>query len=174
MASTALPPEFTPANRPVFSWLLLLLLLLLILLSAAQLMFFLRTELAANHPQLRPYLEQACTVFGCQVELPRNIQLLTIDDSDLQEDVAHQDVIVLTSTLSNQADYAQAFPLLELTLTDLDERPVLRRIFTPKEYLSSPDSAALGIPPRAEVRIKLSLLLEGVKATGYRVYLTYP
>ncbi|MBU3735594.1 MAG: DUF3426 domain-containing protein [Methylobacterium sp.] len=147
---------------------------MLILSAAAQLTYFMRTELAAMYPDLRPYLERACAEVGCSVALPRNIHLLSIDDSDLQEDIDYQNVIVLSSTLINTAPYDQAFPSLELTLTDLGDHPVLRRIFSPGEYLPAQHAATAGMHPGEEVRVRLSLSVQGIRPTGYRVYLVYP
>lgn len=162
------------SGRSGYPWLLGLTGLLLILSAVAQLSYFMRTELAAMYPALRPALERACAEVGCSVALPRNIHLLAIDDSDLQEDVDYQNVIVLSSTLINNAPYDQAFPSLELTLTDLGDQPVLRRKFSPSEYLPAQHTAAAGMHPGEEVRVRLSLSVEGIRPTGYRVYLVYP
>jgi len=162
------------SGRSGFSWLIGLTAFLLILSAAAQLTYFMRTELCAIYPDLRPYLERACAELGCSVALPSNIHLMAIDDSDLQEDINHQNVIVLSSILINNAPYDQAFPSLELTLTDLGDRPVLRRKFSPHEYLPARHMAAAGIHPGEEVRVRLSLSVQGTRPAGYRVYLVYP
>lgn len=173
------PPEFKltparPAKRPLSPWLLTPLGLLLLLLALGQTLYFLRTEVAARLPHTRPYLEQACAVLGCIVELPRQALLLGIDDSDLREDAAHQDVFILTSTLVNRAAFAQAYPLLELTLTDLSDRPVLRRAISPHEYLPQGTDPDSGLAAGGEIHVKLSFTADGIKATGYRIYVTYP
>ncbi|TMI42810.1 MAG: DUF3426 domain-containing protein, partial [Betaproteobacteria bacterium] len=86
-------------------------------------------------------------------------------------------VIVLNAVLRNRAAFAQDYPALELTLTDEADRPVLRRVLAPREYLdparSEPD-VTRGIPAGAEVSLRIYLDAGRRRATGYRLYLFYP
>jgi hypothetical protein len=107
------------------------------------------------------------------VELPKVLELLTIDDSDLQEDADHTGVIHLSSTIINSAAFTQAYPLLEVTLTNKYDKPILRRTFTPAEYLPAGISIGLGMAPKAEIRITLGLSASGEPVAGYRVLVTY-
>lgn len=148
--------------------------LLLVMIGALQTLYFLRTPISTQWPGMKPMLTQACDLAGCKVDLPRNISQLVIDDSDLQEDADHEDVIRLSTLLINNAPYAQAYPLLELTLTDKNDHPVLRRAFTAAEYLPKGRAVEAGIPAGDELQIKLALTSGDVDVSGYRVYLTYP
>lgn len=171
------PPSRTPSEkRPVrwTSWLLGVLVLLLLLGAVGQSAYFLRTEIATRFPQAKPWLTQGCAALDCSVELPRQIDLVSIDDSDLREDAEHENVVLLTSTLVNHARFAQAYPHLELTLTDLDDRAILRRSFAPQEYLPQGADVASGMPADGEVHVKLALSPGEIKAAGYRVYIAYP
>ena len=155
-------------------WILVLLALLLALAAAAQATYFLSTQISVELPQSKPYLVKACMLLGCTVDLPRDIDQLVIYDSDMQEDADHQGVIHLSSSLINHAPYAQAYPLLELSLTDTRDKVVMRRTFTPSEYLPADRNAVSGIPPNDEIRIKLAITSGDVVAAGYRLYVTYP
>ena len=148
--------------------------LLLLLLAIGQITYFLRTDIATRLPQAKPWLQHACATLGCTVDLPKQIDLLVIDDSNLQEDADHEDVVRLTSTLINRAHYAQAYPQLELTLTDLDDHAVLRRTFAPQEYLPKGTHVESGIRPDEELHVKLAIANHASKAAGYRVFITYP
>ena len=161
-------------KRISFKWLPVLIILLLLMLAIAQGIYYLRTPIAAQWPALKPYLVAVCAQLNCSVELPQDIAQLAIDDSDLQENTEHQGLINLSSTLINHASFAQAYPLLELTLTDVDDQPVLRRAFSPSEYLPSGVNSANGIAPGDETHIKLTLTAGDTKATGYRVFITFP
>jgi len=164
-----------PKGKPRVSlWALILLALLLALAAAAQATYFLRTQISVELPQSKPYVVKVCMFLGCTVDLPRDIDQLVIYDSDMQEDADHQGAIHLSSSLINHAPYAQAYPLLELSLTDTRDKVVMRRTFTPAEYLPADRNATNGIPPNDEIRIKLSITAGNVAAAGYRVYVTYP
>lgn len=162
-----------PPRRSVSSWLLAVFALLLLLGLALQTAYFLRIEIAARFPPAKPWLMQGCQWLGCTVGLPRQIDLLTIEDSGLEDDADHDGVLVLTYVLRNRAVYAQDYPLLELTLTDTFDQPVLRRTFRPQEYLPPGMDITAGIAAEDEVSGRLYLKVEGDKPAGYRLWLKY-
>lgn len=154
-------------------FLIFLLALILLLAGLAQAVYYLRSDIAARWPQYRPILEQACQHLQCKVELPKNADLIVIDDSDLQEDVDRQGLIHLYATLINTAGHAQAYPLLELTLTDVNDKPLLRRVFKAEEYLPASANIRRGVLSNEEINIKLSLTASGEAVAGYRLFVTY-
>lgn len=160
-----------PAPSP---WSLGALGLALLALCIGQATYFLRTEIVSRYPPSKPYLLKFCELVGCIVELPQHANLLAIDDSDLQQDTEHENVIVLSSTLINRARFTQSYPALELTLTDVYDKPVLRRLFTPGEYLPKGTDVAAGIVADGETHVKLHLDTSGITAAGYRLYVMYP
>lgn len=167
-------PLITPALTVVSrarSWLLYAALLLFMVL--AQSVFFLRSEIASYYPLSQPYLVQLCQKLGCSIYLLKNIDLLVIDDSDIKEDTNYPGLLHVSSTLVSQARYYLAYPNIELTLTDIEDKPKLRRIFKPEEYLHAQGDIANGIPPGSEVKINLTIMAQGHSLAGYRVFLTY-
>lgn len=156
-----------------YTWLWVLLSLLLMLVAVGQTAYFMRSRLAVLLPPIKPYLVLACGYVHCTIPLPKDMQLLVIDDSDLHEDVDHDGILHLTSTLINNAPYAQAYPNIELSLTNEHDTPVLRRIFTPAEYLDPQVNASNGILGGDETHINLALHVTDTAVSGYRVYLTY-
>ena len=82
-------------------------------------------------------------------------------------------MVVLNAVLRNRAAFAQAYPSLELTLTDAQDKTLGRRVFAPKEYLAKGADAKRGMPSNEEVGVKLYLDLGALKAVGYRLYLFY-
>jgi len=155
------------------AWLWALATLLMILLSVIQSMYFLRDEIAIYYPKAKPYLLQACQKLSCSINLPEKIESIAIDDSDMQEDADHPGLVRFTSTLINSGNHALAYPNLELTLTDVEDKPVLRRIFKPNEYLPAGTNIADGIQASEEIRIKLAITTSDIAVTGYRVFVTY-
>lgn len=154
-------------------WLWALLIVLLLLLAAFQAVFFLRTSIAAQWPVLRPYLVSACEVLQCTISLPQQAELLTIDDSDMLEDAEREGVVHLSATLVNNASFTQAYPLLEITLTDAYDKPVLRRAVAADEYLSADHPKHEGIAPGESVQIRLALMVTGEPVAGYRLFVGY-
>lgn len=160
-------------KKKSYTWLLVLLAILFGASILLQSLYFLRTAISVQWPVLKPYLVEACKQIGCEVELPKNADLLVIDDSDLHEDPDHKGLIHLTSTLINNAPYAQAYPLLELTLTDANDTPLLRRLFKPTEYLPTGKHPKEGISAGDELHINLPISAGETPVAGYRVFVSY-
>lgn len=161
-------------RRKSFSWPVFIMCALLMIILLAQSVYFMRTETAALYPRTKPLFTQICQHLKCSVPLPKNINLLTIDDSDMQEHLTYQNVLVFSSTLINHANYAQAYPNIELTLTNTEDEPVLRRTFQASEYLQNQAVVSQGIAAKDEMRIKLHLNTTDIPVAGYRVSLNYP
>lgn len=164
--------RFSKPRTKISGWLIVTSLLLFIL-AMLQTVYALRTQISAEYPQFKPHLAQACAVLKCEIALPKNLDLLTIDDSDMQEDEHYQDVIKFTSLLINNANYAQAYPNIELTLTATDDQPVLRKTIKPSEYLKSDANVAAGLSAREEVRVNLAINVKDLAVAGYRLLLVY-
>jgi predicted Zn finger-like uncharacterized protein len=161
-----------PARRATLLWGLLALLAAAAL--AAQGVHRYRSEIAAQFPGARDSLAAACRLAGCQVLLPRRAGEMNIESSDLQADARREGVIVLNALLKNRATVAQEYPALELTLNDEGERPVLRRVLAPRDYLDAGRALEQGIAAGGEVPLRVYLDAGRVRATGYRLYLFYP
>jgi len=147
---------------------------LLTLVLMTQVGFHYRGELALVFPQARPALDQLCSNLGCNLPLPRRADLISIETSDLQADPANPSVMVLTATLRNRAAFPQSHPALELTLTDLQDQPLARRVLGARDYLGRSASIEAGFPGNSELPVKVYMEAASLKATGYRLYLFYP
>ena len=163
-------PVLSTKKSPVLLWILLA---LMFLTAIAQSVYFLRHQIAMYYPNIKPHLVRVCEKIGCSIDLPKKIALILIDDSDIQEDAEHAGVMRLSTTLINQAGFYQAYPNLELTLTDVEDKPKLRRIFKPIEYLPAKTDIALGLAAGAVVKVKLAMTSQGIAVAGYRVFVSY-
>jgi predicted Zn finger-like uncharacterized protein len=164
------PGEFQPRRR-AWPWMISILLLLLALL--AQSAYFFRTELAARLPDLKPALIGYCKLLNCSVPLPQKSELMSIESSGLEADPAHENQIILNALLRNRALFAQAFPSLELTLNDTQDKPIARRMFRPADYLPPSENEKTGLLPNREISLKLHLNTTSLKPVGYRLMLVY-
>ena len=143
---------------------------LLMFALAGQAAYFHRSDLAAQHPGLKPYLVQLCDLLHCTVAAPQRPRQIAIEASDLQAlDKARPGIIQLTATLRNHADYDLGYPALDLVLTNTKEHTLARRIFTPKEYLDRGRDPAAGIPASAEITIRLELDTGDLNPAGFRI-----
>ena len=147
--------------------------LAMVLITCVTSIYFLRNDIANYYPKLKPYLVKICQQFSCTIELPKTIELIVIDDSDMQEDVEHSGLVRFSSKLINTGIYHLQYPNLELTLTDVDDKPLLRRIFEPTEYLATDINITDGFKAGEEVSINLAITTSDIAVAGYRVFVTY-
>lgn len=154
-------------------WLWAFACLVLLLIACISSIYFLCNEIAIYYPKLKPQLVKACQQLSCSIELPKKIELIVIDDSDMQEDAEHSDLVRFSSKLINTGVYLLQYPNLELTLTDVDDKPVLRRIFKPNEYLAADTNINDGFRAGEEVTINLAITTSDIAVAGYRVFVTY-
>lgn len=146
---------------------------LLLLVMLAQTAYFFRVDIAARWPVLKPALTGYCRILKCSIPLPQYTDLIGIESSALEADPANENQITLNAMLRNRASYAQAFPSLELTLNDIQDKPLARRTFMPADYLPPSENETAGLLPNSELGIKLHLNTTGLKASGYRLVLYY-
>ncbi len=165
------PLNWTEKKRRTWPWAVACLLTVALLLAQATYLF--RVELAARLPGIKPALITACTKLRCEVPLPKNADLMSIESSNLETDPAQPGVITLSVTLHNLAPYAQAYPNLELTLTDFNDSPVGRRTLHPVEYLKDAADEKIGLAGSRESNIRLAIDASGLKAAGYKLFLAY-
>ena len=165
--------EAPPPRRPLVSALGVALALVVL---AAQAAHYFRTEIAVLIPETRPYLAAACAALKCDLKLPRRPKLMAIESSDLQADGRRDNVIVLNAVLRNQAQFAQEYPALELTLTDERDEALARRVLMPAEYLTGlpAEQIARGIGAGADAALRVYFDAGGLRAIGYRMYLFFP
>ena len=150
-----------------------LLIFTLVFIGVLQSIYFLRTEITIYYPNSKNYLLKICKAIGCNIDLPKKIDLIVIDDSDIHEDENYLGVIHLSSTLINRGNFSQAYPNLELTLTDNEDKPKLRRVFRPVEYLTDQSTIANGLAAGEEIKIKLAINAQNTTVAGYRLFLSY-
>jgi predicted Zn finger-like uncharacterized protein len=144
--------------------------LLLALLAQAVLGF--RNVLAAQHPAMKPVLQAACVVLGCRVELPAQVENLVIETGELT--TLGPSTYALNTLLRNQGNLVLAWPSIELELTDANDKPVLRRVLAPADYLPRGTPAANGFGPHSEQPVTLHFTLAGLQPSGYHTFVFYP
>lgn len=141
--------------------------LLLTVTLVLQYGFFNRTQLAQSH-QLRPLAEELCAVLFCSLPPQTDLSKLQLSNRDIRLHPSQPKALLVEATLVNQADFAQAFPVLELTFHDITGQIIAGRRFQPFEYLDDKAADQMnGMPPRQPYRIKLELADPGNQAVGF-------
>lgn len=146
--------------------------IVLLLILAAQGAITFRSALAARFPGAKPALVSGCALLGCRVELPAQVDNLVIDTGELT--TLGGGAYAFTTQLRNQGAVPQAWPSLELSLTDANDKPLVRRVFAPRDYLVATTPTANGLAPRVEQAITLHFRVDDLQPSGYHIAVFYP
>ncbi len=140
---------------------------MLVLALLLQFVMVQRNWLAAEEPALRPLLSAVC---ACEVTWPREPEAVLIESSSFTENP--QGGYTVQLRLKNTQHHPVAMPALELSLTDLQDQVLVRRVFTAEEISGKDHVQAL-----REVRSTLNFDLDDKVSrhiTGFRAVVFYP
>lgn len=166
-------------QRPLVRVLLGLVFLLLLTALLLQWVLQQKDNLAATDPRLAPFLQALCGPLDCTIRPPRRIESLLIDSSSFRK--TGPDVYSLSFVLKNNSAAVLEMPSLEVTLTDVQEQALVRRVLAPREFGAT--TAALAAHGELAGVITLKVAAEPVPGaplpqplpvTGYRVVAFYP
>lgn len=160
-------------TKRLFAWLLSIGTLLLLLTLVGQTAYAFRNLIAAAYPASKPALTKLCQFARCQIQLPAQLSELSYEADELHT-LPRPNAFEFGLLMHNRSDLTQAWPSIELTLKNVQKQVVLRRVFTPAEYLSNPADVSLGFPPNQEQAVKLYFEVNDLRASDYVVAIFYP
>lgn len=141
---------------------------LMLLLGGAQYLWFERDRLALD-PRYRDDWLAVCRYLPCDLPPYREPEALSINGLIVRTHSEAEDALRVDALLANEARYRQAFPLLRLRFSDLDDVLVASRVFSPDEYLAGEMSGIRMIPGNTEVRVTFEIVDPGREAVSYRL-----
>lgn len=159
-------------SRPAVRVMLVVAAIVLAGLLAVQMALHDRDRLAAARPALRPWLQAMCSALGCSIGAPRQIESLSIDNSAFNK--LRPDAYRLSFTVKNNATAEAAVPAMELTLTDTQDQPVVRRVLMPADLHAAAPVIGAGAEWSTSVAIAVDANGLGSRITGYRLLAFYP
>jgi len=143
-------------------------------LLAAQLAYF-NFNQWARLDQLRPYYALVCEQVGCRLPSSYDLkQIRTTASPQVSSHAKFKDALTVDVLFMNHAPYEQAFPKLELTFTDKNEKIIAHRLFSPREYLAGEASGLSMMPVETPIHIALEIKDPGANANNYQVRFVAP
>lgn len=137
----------------------------MLLLSVGQYLYFNFTPLARG--ELRPWLARGCELFGCVLPPQADIAQIHTNSLIVRSHPTQRGALAVDAIITNQADFPQPYPPLQLQFTDLNGAPVAGRRFSPAEYLGGELTGSRLMPVRQPVHIALELRDPGPRAVNY-------
>ncbi len=141
--------------------------LVLALVLGAQLVWAERVPLTAD-ATTRPWLSQACAWFGCRLPPVRDLADLEILSRDVRPHPNVPNALLISATLRNDAPFTQPYPVVSITLSDLDANRIAMRRFRPSEYIVDPKVRAAGLAPGATAALMFEVKDPGRNAVAFQ------
>jgi predicted Zn finger-like uncharacterized protein len=141
-----------------------------LLALVAQIAWFKFDSLSRIEPYRTAYLF-ACPYLGCEVPTLIDTRLITTSNLVVREHPNTPNALAVDVMIINKALFDQPFPDLVLVFSDLDDKLVASRRFTPKDYLGGELAGLDLMPQNQKVYITLDLVDPGHEAVNYRIYI---
>jgi len=140
----------------------------LLILLVGQLVYINREQLAEN-PMAMPMVDALCAVIrpfkSC--ENPRNISQVELLNRDVRSHPKSKNALLITATVINKADFIQAYPVLVMSFSGINDELIAQRSFQPSEYLGKEVAIEEGMPVNVPVRIMLEIVDPGEEAVNF-------
>lgn len=156
------------ARRPRRQWLWVLLSAIAALALIGQVAVYNFTTLVHDE-RTRPILEKLCFLADCQLPARVSIDLIRSSNLVVRPHPDFPNALAIDVILYNRADFAQPFPVLRMTFSDLGGRELGNKLFQPAEYLGGELAGSTLMPPQTPVHVGLSMLNPGSEATSYNL-----
>ncbi len=151
-----------------FAWIVVILILLVVLVG--QFAYLKRQDLVA-YPEVKPVIESLCAklnaFYPCDISPAKDIEAIELLESNVVSHPNAENALLITSTITNKADFDQAFPGLILTFSDINQKVIARRKFTPSEYLSKEVDITAGMKKSVPYKIMLEIVDPGEEAVNF-------
>ena len=98
-----------------------------------------------------------------------NLKAIRSIDLVVRSHPNNKEALQVDAVIVNEANHPQPFPNLELTFTDINDKLVANRTFSPSEYLGGELAGSDEMPPAQPIRIRLDILDPGERAVSYRL-----
>jgi predicted Zn finger-like uncharacterized protein len=140
--------------------------IVLMLGLSAQLAWAKREELISD-PQVGPLLQRACATLHCELPLVQDTHLLRLLARDVQAHPSVSGALLITASVRNDARFAQPFPVVTITLADVDGKRLAMRRFRPAEYVADTAVRERGLAPGTNAAMVFEVQDPGQHAVAF-------
>ena len=137
---------------------------------AAQITYFYSSELGRDL-DLRPHVLLVCKALGCIIQPQVDAGLIELTKTRVSPHPKYANVLRLRATLINRASFSQAYPLIEISLSNRNGNIVGRRTYRPEQYLSKQKNPLQNMTPNVIVHAKLEITSPSRRADGFEIRL---
>jgi predicted Zn finger-like uncharacterized protein len=117
--------------------------------------------------RVRPWIDMACETLGCRLPLRHDPARLALLSRDIRPHPSVPNALIISASLRNDAAFAQAFPDVDIVLSDLDENRIAMRRFHPQEYIGDARTIAAGMAPGSNAALVFEVADPGKNAVAF-------
>ena len=121
-----------------------------------------------QEPQLQPTLQELCSVTGCELPERKDVSRIELVSRNVYSHPNVEGALMISTTMVNNAPFAQAYPMLGINFSDIRGKTVAARRFLPHEYLGAPVPADLKMEPGVPVTVNLEVVDPGDQALSFQ------
>lgn len=126
-----------------------------------------KREWLFNDPTVRPWLDIVCAKTSCRLPARNDPNKFELISRDIRPHPSVPEALIISATLRNAANFTQAFPVIEISLSDLDENRVGMRRFQPREYITDSKTLARGMLPDTTAALTFEIADPGKNAIAF-------
>ena len=141
--------------------------IVLVVVLLAQLAWAERYRLVQAH-QLRPLLEVFCQPLNCDLPLRHDISRIEIIEREVRDHPHVSGGLLINAAFVNRAPFAQAYPIFQVSFSDVSGTPLAVRRFPPAEYLIGHPNIADGMAPGERAQLMLEVVDPGDRAVSFQ------
>lgn len=145
---------------------------LLLACLIAQLVYFNKDALLRD-TRSRDLITSLCGALDCELPVVRDAGQLRSAFLDVSSHPDYEAMLLVRFSIRNTALFAQPFPSVDMTFSNISHQSVAARRFYPGHYLDASLLSQLTIPAGAEVQGTLEILDPGVESVNYTVEFVY-
>jgi len=139
---------------------------LLILLLGLQYMYTNREQFAA-YPETRGIVTTLCKITGCELAPQVNLASIQLLNHAVYSHPTRENALIIKALIRNRAEFQQPYPIIKLTLGDLNDNMVAMRRFGPGEYLSEQVEENALMPVNQNIAVQLQVIDPGPNAVAF-------
>lgn len=117
--------------------------------------------------RVRPWLDRACEMLRCELPMRTAVDRIRLMSREVRPHPDAPQALMISASMINDAGYTQRFPVVEVLLSDLNEKPIAMRRFLPQDYLAEADSQQRGFPAGATTPLVFEVADPGQEAVAF-------
>jgi predicted Zn finger-like uncharacterized protein len=117
----------------------------------------------------RTVYSYACNLLGCELPPQQDLGAIRTSNLVVRSHPQVANALAVDVVLQNTARFAQRFPVLELSFSDLQGNAVAQRRFTPNDYLGGELTGENLMPSDQPIHIALEIVDPGAEAVNYHI-----